>query len=95
MKNQTSFTSETARRQVGVPGSKGSRTTEEMREPLKHIINKNLDRLEDDLNSMSPTNQWLVLNRLTHYILPALNKNDTTNTYESPDIPSDAIKNTS
>lgn len=75
------FTSETAPRNGRPPGAK-NRTTEEMRELLKYIINKNLDRLESDLEKMSPTNRWLVLNKLTQYILPALNKNDSTTTYE-------------
>lgn len=59
-------------------GSK-NRTTEEMRQFIQDVVDKNFDRLEEDLDIMNPTNRWLVLQKLTNYFMPVLSKNDNTN----------------
>lgn len=75
------FTSETAPRNGRPKGAK-NRTTEETRQLIQDIVNKNLDTLEQDLAGMSPTNRWIVLEKLTKYFLPALSKNDNNTTYQ-------------
>jgi hypothetical protein len=59
-------------------GSK-NRTTEEMREFIQQVVNKNFDRLEEDLDDMNPTNRWTIIQKITQYFMPILSKNDNTN----------------
>jgi len=63
----------------GRPKGSLNRTTAETRKFIQDIVNKKLDNLETDLVKMSPTNQWIILEKLTKYFLPALSKNDNTN----------------
>ena len=62
-------------------GSKG-RNTEEMRSFIQSVVDKNYDRLEEDLDNMNPTNRWKILEGLTKYFLPALSKNDNNNVHQ-------------
>jgi len=59
-------------------GSK-NRTTEEIRNFIQKVVDKNLDHLEQDLEAMNATNRWVVIDKLTKYFLPALTKNDNNN----------------
>lgn len=77
-KNKTSFTKESAPKNGRPKGAK-NRTTAETRQLIQDIVNQNLDNLETDLLNMSPTNRWMVLEKLTKYFLPALSKNDNNN----------------
>jgi|GEM_PF-3788832 len=63
-KNKTSFTSDTAPRGGRKKGAKG-RTTEEMGLFIKKLVGKNFWNLEGDLGNMSPTNRWIVIQKLT------------------------------
>lgn len=62
-------------RPKGVP----NRSTEEIRNFIQMVVDKNLDNLEMDLMMMNPTNRWIVLDKITKYFLPALTKNDNNN----------------
>lgn len=73
------FTSETAPRNGRPKGAK-NRTTEEIRQYIQMVMDNNLERLEDDLERMSPSHRWQTLEKLTKYFLPALSKNDNNNT---------------
>lgn len=56
-----------------------NRTTEEMRVFIQQVVDKNYDRLEEDLDSMNPTNRWLIIQKLSNYFMPTLSKNDNQN----------------
>lgn len=66
----------TGGRQKGTP----NRTTQEMRNLIQSVMDKNLENLEEDLVLMNPTNRWMVLQKLAAYFMPTLSKNDNTNT---------------
>ena len=81
-KNKTSFKAGDGR-SGRKPGSK-NRTTEEIRQFIQRVVDSNLDGLEDDLLCMSPTNRWIILDKISKCFLPALtkNQNDNNNTGE-------------
>lgn len=58
--------------------TKGSinRSTKEMRELIKSIIDNNLDKLQSDLESMSPNNRVQNMERLIKYFMPSLTKTE-------------------
>lgn len=78
-KNQTSFKKGVSGNPKGKPKGVKNRTTEQMREFIKQVVDNNLGSLESDLAKMSNTNKWIILEKLTKYFLPALNKNDNQN----------------
>lgn len=53
-----------------------NKTTEQIREQIKNVVSNKLDVFEADLATMSPFQQWQILEKVTKYFLPALNKND-------------------
>lgn len=63
----------------GRPKGSPNRTTHEMREAIKAIIDKQLDRLEEDLSKMTPRNRWDIVTKLSSYVIPTLTKNDNHN----------------
>lgn len=69
------FTPETAPRNGRKKGSK-NRTTEEMRNFMQKVADKNLNNLEEDLKLMNPFMRWTIIDKLTKYFLPTLSKND-------------------
>lgn len=66
-----------AGRKKGTP----NKSTEEIRKQIQNIVSKKLDVFEDDLSKMNPFQQWQILEKVTKYFLPALNKNDDTLTH--------------
>lgn len=71
-----------ARYEKGKPKTGGrkkgvqNKTTEQIREQIKNVVSNKLDVFEADLATMSPFQQWQILEKVTKYFLPALNKND-------------------
>lgn len=63
----------------GRPKGTKNRTTEEIRQFLQQVVDKNLDNLETDLEKMNVTNRWMILNKITDKFLPNLSKNDNQN----------------
>lgn len=53
-----------------------NRTTAEIRQHIQTVIDGQYDKLEADLNSLSPFQRVMMVEKLTKYFLPALNKND-------------------
>ncbi|RZJ82578.1 MAG: hypothetical protein EOO47_00070 [Flavobacterium sp.] len=58
-----------------------NKTTEQIREQIKNVVSNKLDVFEADLQTMSPFQQWMILEKVTKYFLPALNKNDDSVTH--------------
>lgn len=56
-----------------------NKTTEEMREIIKVVITKQLGRLEEDLNAMSPRNRWDIANKLLNYFMPTISMSQNQN----------------
>jgi hypothetical protein len=76
------FTKETAPRQGRQPGAKNRMTQKILDNYLSILYQFNRpDKIEDDLNQMSPFNRRKTIEGLTKYILPALTKNDNTNNH--------------
>lgn len=80
-KNTTSFTSETAPRNGRPPGAK-NKMTQQVLDSFLYILHlyNSPERLKDDLDKMSPANRRRTLEGITKYVVPALSKNDNTNT---------------
>lgn len=58
-----------------IKGSK-NKTTTEMKEIIHNVIARRLDQLDTDLNKMSDTNRWNLLEKLCKYVLPTLSKSE-------------------
>lgn len=77
-KTKTSFTPGSPKiggRQKGTP----NRTTQEMRDMIQQVMDKNLSNLESDLEQMNATSRWMILQKLATYFMPTLTKNDNHN----------------
>ena len=61
-----------------IKGTK-NRSTEQIRDFIKQVVDNNLEHLEQDLMAMNATNRWVILDKLTKYFLPSLSKNDNNN----------------
>jgi hypothetical protein len=66
----------------GKPKGVKHKNSQEIREFIQRVVDNRLETLEDDLDRMSPTNRWLVLDKLTKYFLPTLSKNENLNQNE-------------
>ncbi len=76
---KTQFKKGTSGNPAGKPKGAKNRTTEEIRNFIQQVVDKNLVNLEADLSLMNATNRWTVIDKLTKYFLPALSKNDNNN----------------
>ncbi len=59
------------------PGVK-NKTTDQIREAIGQVLSNKIDELADDLLTMSPFQQWMILDKVAKYRIPALNKNEDT-----------------
>jgi len=77
-KNRTSF----VKGQIANPNGRGkgtpNRTTQEMKDYIKVIIDKNLDRMEEDFSKLSPGTRLMLIEKYAKYYIPTLaqTKND-------------------
>lgn len=55
-------------RPVGVP----NKLTGDLREKIQSILNDNIDRVQDDLNSLDAKDRLQVIEKLLSYVLPKL-----------------------
>jgi hypothetical protein len=66
--------------QVLNPNGRGkgnpNRSTKEIREFIQKVVSKKLDEFEDDLEKMSPANQWNIIEKVAKYFMPALSKTE-------------------
>lgn len=53
-----------------------NRTTEQIREYIKDIVDGELKTLPEDLKLMNKFQKWQILEKVTKYFLPQLAKND-------------------
>ena len=53
-----------------------NKTTDEIRKALQQVLSNKVDELEKDLKTMSPFQQWMILDKVSNKVLPTLNKND-------------------
>jgi len=53
-----------------------NKTTEEIRTAFQKVLSMKTDELEADLASMSPFQQWMLLDKLSNKVLPNLSKSD-------------------
>jgi hypothetical protein len=73
-----------AKFETGKPKTGGRRkgtknkTTDEIRKMYQMVLSKKVDQLEDHLDTMSPFQQWMVLDKLSNKVLPNLNDNKET-----------------
>jgi hypothetical protein len=71
-----------ARYEKGKPKTGGrkkgtkNKTTDEIRMMYQMVLSKKVDQLEEHLETMSPFQQWILLDKLSNKVLPNLNKND-------------------
>jgi hypothetical protein len=55
-----------------------NKTTPEIREAIQKVMSAKIDELESDLEKMNPFQQWMILEKVAKYFMPALNKNEDT-----------------
>jgi hypothetical protein len=79
MPKKNLFTADNQPEGRGRPKGSKNRTTEEMREFIQKVVDKNFERLEEDLDKMNPTNRWTIIQKITQYFMPILSKNDNNN----------------
>ena len=60
----------------GRPKGAVNRTTPEIRDAIQKIVASNIDSLEEDLEKMTPYHRWCIIEKVTKYFMPALNKNE-------------------
>jgi len=53
-----------------------NKTTQEIRDAIQNVLSNRIEQLDNDLNKMSPAQRWMILDKVTKYIMPALAKND-------------------
>lgn len=63
----------------GRPKGAKNRSTDEIRQFIQMVVDKNLTRLEEDLDNMNPATRWMVIDKVAKYFMPTLTKNDNTN----------------
>lgn len=56
----------------GRPTGKPNRITGDLRAKIQSILNDNIDRVQDDLNSLDAKDRLQVLEKLLSYVLPKL-----------------------
>ena len=78
-KNETSFKPGESGNPNGRPKGAKNRTTEEIRQHIQSVLDGQYEKLESDLDSMSPFQRTMMVEKLTKFFLPALAKteNDT------------------
>ena len=59
-------------RPLGVP----NKSTADLRKWINLLLEKNLPKLEKDLNSLEPKDRWVIVERLMGYCLPKLQSVD-------------------
>lgn len=67
------------------PGSK-NKTTTEIRERFKLLIEDNLESIQADLNSLDPEDRLKILLSLSKYVLPTLRSTELTSELENKTI---------
>jgi len=69
-----SFTSETAKEagKKSTRAGKQNKTTEETRERFKELLEENFDKIQEDLEQLSPDQRIKVLLDLAKFVLPTL-----------------------
>ena len=58
----------------GRPLGSRNKTTEEIRKAYQEIVSQNLEKLQQDLDNMSPQARWNILTGLQKTFLPSLTK---------------------
>jgi hypothetical protein len=60
--------------------SKGTpnKTTSEIREIYKELLENNIERLQDDIDSLDPFNRIKVLLELSRFVIPTLKQSELT-----------------
>ena len=58
----------------GRPKGTSNKSTEEIRKAYQEIVSLNLEKLQDDLEKMSPQARWNILTNLQKTFLPSLTK---------------------
>ena len=53
------------------PGTK-NKTTKEIRETFKNLLENNLERIQKDLNELEPKDRIMFLLKLTSFVIPTL-----------------------
>ena len=79
MAKKNLFTSDSQPSNRGRKKGSTNRTTQEMRDFIQKVVNKNFDRLETDLDAMPPVHRWTVIQKITQYFMPVLSKNENSN----------------
>ena len=68
--------------------SKGTpnKTTSEIREIYKELLENNIERLQDDIDSLDPFNRIKVLLELSRFVIPTLKQSELTKEGPQPII---------
>lgn len=59
-------------RQIGRTQGSQNKTTKEIRETFKNLLENNLERIQKDLNELEPKDRIMFLLKLTSFVIPTL-----------------------
>ena len=59
-------------RQIGRKQGSQNKTTKEIRETFKNLLESNLEQIQNDLDSLEPKDRVLFLLKLTSFVIPTL-----------------------
>jgi hypothetical protein len=62
----------------GRPLGSKNKTTEEIRQAILSIVNNNIDKLQNDIDSLQPKDRVILFERLLKYVIPPLNNTSVT-----------------
>jgi len=61
---------------AGRPKGSKNKSTTEIREAFQHFINNNLDKMQEDINSLDPKDRLEVILKISKFVLPTLRATD-------------------
>jgi len=53
-----------------------NKSTKEIRNAIQNVLANRIDTLEEDLARMTGFQRWMILDKVTKYVMPALAKNE-------------------
>lgn len=59
-------------RQIGRAQGSQNKTTKEIRETFKNLLEYNLEQVQNDLDSLEPKDRLMFLMKLTSFVIPTL-----------------------
>ena len=53
-----------------------NKSTKQIRDAIQNVLGNRIEELDSDLSKMTTFQRWMILDKVTKYVMPALAKND-------------------